>query len=197
MPDINESTPRSSIVIAGETFTVPQPYGAGHVLTSNEASAMNQVFAENVRNNLASKVKALKEAGTFASDVFQGTVDDYTNDYEFGQRTGGGRSGDPVQAEAMSIARDLIRQAISKAYAQDNTKPKLADVPAKKISELAAAQLAKTDDPKTQQILAVARARVDAAKELTLDVDTGPVEAEGAEAPAKSRKGTNAEQPAA
>jgi hypothetical protein len=38
---------------------------------------------------------------------------------------------------------------------------------------------------------------VDAAKELTLDVDTGPVEAEGAEAPAKSRKGTNAEQPAA
>jgi hypothetical protein len=118
MPDINESTPRSSIVIAGETFTVPQPYGAGHVLTSNEASAMNQVFAENVRNNLASKVKALKEAGTFASDVFQGTVDDYTNDYEFGQRTGGGRSGDPVQAEAMSIARDLIRQAISKAYAR-------------------------------------------------------------------------------
>lgn len=188
MPEITESTPRTSIMIAGENFNVPQPYTAGHVLTANEASSLNQTYAENVRNNMASKVKALKEAGTFAADVFQGTVDDYTADYEFGQRTGGGRSGDPVMTEAMAITRDLVRQAISKANQADATKPKLADVPASKISELAKAQLAKTDDARTVQIIATARARVEAAKELTLDIDTGPSEAPAAETKGKGAK---------
>lgn len=191
MPEINAQTPVTSIQIAGESFNVPQPYTAGHVLTANEASSLNQTYAENVRNNMASKVKAHKEAGTFAADVFQGTVDDYCDSYEFGQRTGSGRSGDPVKTEAMSITRDLIRQAISKAAAADSSKPKLADVSAAKITELAASQLAKTDDPKTAAIMATARARVDAQKELTLDVDTGPVEAD---APAsKASKKANAE----
>lgn len=187
MPEITEATPKTSIMIAGENFNVPQPYTAGHVLTANEAGSLNQTYAENVRNNMAGKVKALKDAGTFAADVFQGTVDDYCDTYEFGQRTGGGRSGDPVKTEAMAITRDLVRQAISKAAAADSTKPKLADVPASKITELAANQLAKTDDPKTLQIMATAKARVDAAKELTLDVDTGPVETAAAPAPAETK----------
>lgn len=191
MPEINDNTPRASIMIAGENFNVPQPYAAGHVLSANEASSLNQTYAENVRNNMASKVKALKEAGTFAQDVFQGTVDDYCDSYEFGQRTGGGRTGDPVMAEALSITRDLVRQAISKAAAADSSKPKLAEVPAARITELAKAQLAKVDDPRTVQILNTAKARVDAAKELSLDVDTGPVESEQtAAAPAK--KGSKA-----
>jgi hypothetical protein len=178
MPEINDSTPRTSIMIAGDNFTVPQPFAAGHVLNANEASSLNQTYAENVRNNMAGKAKAQKEAGSYAQDVFQGQVDDYTNDYEFGQRVGGGRSGDPIRTEAMAITRDLIRQAISKASAADASKPKLADVSAARISELAAAQLAKTDDAKTIQIMATAKTRVDAAKELTLDVDTGDAEAE-------------------
>lgn len=186
MPEITETTPRTGITIGGETLQVPQPFAAGHVLSANEASALNQTYAENVRNNMAGKLKALKDAGTFDLEVFQGQVDDYTNDYEFGQRTGGGRTGDPVMAEALSITRDLVRQAISKAYSADNTKPKLADVPAAKITELAKAQLAKTDDPRTQQIMATAKSRVDAAKELTIDIDTGGAEAE---APATGKKG--------
>jgi hypothetical protein len=185
MPEITESTPRTSIMIAGDNYNVPQPYTAGHVLTANEASSLNQTYAENVRNNMAGKAKALKEAGTWSQDVFQGQVDDYTADYEFGQRTGGGRSGDPVMTEAMSITRDLVRQAISKANQADSTKPKLADVPASKISELAKAQLNKTDDPRTVQIMATAKARVEAAKELTLDIDTGASEPE---APANGGK---------
>lgn len=192
MPEITNETPRVSIMIAGENFSVPQPYTAGHVLSSNEASSLNQTYAENVRNNLASKVKAMKEAGTFEADVFQGTVNDYTEDYEFGQRTGGGRSGDPVTTEAMSITRDLVRSAISKANHADPSKPKLADVSAAQISELAKKQLAKTDDPRTQQIFATARARVEAAKELTLDVDAGDVVAEEVSAP----KGKKAAAPA-
>jgi hypothetical protein len=178
MPEITPETPTVSIMIAGDNFNVFQPYKAGDVLNAGEASALNQTRAENIRNNMAGKKKALSEAGNYAQDVFQGTVTDYDETYEFGQRTGGGRSGDPIKTEAMAITRDLVRQAISKAAAADSTKVKLADVPASKITELAANQLAKTDDPKTIQIMATAKARVDAAKELTLDVDTGPVEAE-------------------
>lgn len=187
MPEITPSTPYVSIMIAGDNFNVLQPYKAGDVLNAGEASALNQTRAENIRNNMAGKAKALKDSGSYAQDVFQGTVTDYDTDYEFGQRTGGGRSGDPVKTEAMAITRDLVRQAISKAAAADPSKPKLADVSAARISEIAAAQLAKIDDPKTVQIFNTAKARVEAAKELTLDVDTG-----GAEEPAPAGKKTKA-----
>lgn len=180
MPEITDSTPTTEITVAGQTFKAPQPYGAGDVLNANEASALNQTYAENLRNNFASKVKEALEAGTFDADVFQGRFSDYAAEYEFGVRTGGGRSGDPVMAEAMGITRDLVRKALAKAG------HKLADVPASKVSELAKAQLSKTDDPKTVQIMSLARERVAAAQEIT-DIEIGTVEAEE-EAPAKGRK---------
>ena len=46
------------IIIQGVTFNVPTPYAEGHVLATNEASALNQLLHENLRNNFASKVKA-------------------------------------------------------------------------------------------------------------------------------------------
>jgi hypothetical protein len=181
MPEVTDSTPRTEITVAGQTFKAPQPYTAGHVLNANEASALNQTYAENLRNNFAGKVKEAQEAGTFDLEVFQGRFDDYAGEYEFGVRTGGGRSGDPVTAEAMGITRDLVRKALQKAG------HKLADVPAAKISELAKAQLAKTDDPKTVQIMDLARSRVAAAQEIT-DIEIGSVEeGDTAEAP-KGRK---------
>lgn len=170
MPEITSDTARTEITIAGETFRVPQPYTAGVVLNANEASALNQTYAENLRNNFASKVKAAQEAGTFEHDVLQGSLDDYANDYEFGVRTGGGRSGDPVQVEAMAIARELVRKAIAKANAQDSSKPKLSDVPASKISELAKGVLSR-GDAKAEAIRDAARQRVEAAKEITDDVE--------------------------
>ncbi len=177
MPTITAETPRDTITIASETFTIPQPYVAGHALTANEASAFNQLFAENIRNNMASRAKTLKEADSYDHDVFQGAVDDYTAEYEFGVRTGGGgRSGDPIQVEAMNIARDLVRQAISKAG-----KVKVSDVPAKKISELAREAI---DSGKYPQILETAKARVEAAKDIGVldlgELDTStPAAAEG------------------
>jgi hypothetical protein len=196
VPEISDQTPRTGIQIAGESFTVPQPYAEGHVLTANEASSLNQTYAENVRNNFASKVKEANEAGTFDLAVFQGRLDDYTAEYEFGQRTGGGgRSSDPVQAEAMSITRDLVRQALSKKGL------KLADVPASEISRLAKAQLAKTDDARTIQIMETARQRVASAKEITDfsldDTDVAATEAAVEAAPAKVKKEKPATAPAA
>lgn len=189
MPEINETTPRTQITIAGQTFNAPQPYGQGDVLTANEASALNQTYAENLRNNFASKVKEASEAGTFDLEVFQSRFDEYASDYEFGVRTGGGRTGDPVQAEAMSICRDLVRKAIVKQN------KKLADYSAAKITELAKSQLAKSDDPKTQQIYATARTRVDSQKDLDVDVEAGDLTED--EQPTSSRRKKSAEAEAA
>lgn len=195
MPEITSETPRSEITVAGQTFKVPQPYTAGHVLVAGEASALNQTYAENLRNNFAAKVKEAIEAGSFDADVFQGRFDDYAGEYEFGVRVGGGgRSSDPVQAEAMNIARDLVRKALAKQIgagtlkAADGSAIKLSDIPAGKISELAKGVLAKADD-KAERILATARQRVEAQKELDVDVETDSLgdEASEAEAP-KGRK---------
>jgi hypothetical protein len=187
MAEFNETTPRETYTIAGKTFTIVQPFAEGHPLTGGQASALNQVFAENMRNNFAGKVKEAVDAGTFDADVFQGQLDDYMADYEFGVRTGGGgRTSDPVQAEAMNIARDAVRRAIvAKGH-------KLADVKASTISELAKGVLAR-GDATANDILATARARVEATKAIDIDLggaDLSPAEPEAAAeaAPAKKTK---------
>lgn len=182
MPEIHESTPRETYTIAGESFSIPRPYKHGHVLNEGEATALNQTFAENVRNNLASKLKEEKEAGSFDVSVFQAKVDDYCESYEFGVRTGGGRSSDPVMTEALAIARDLVRKAIvAKGI-------KLADVKAANITELA-----KQTIEKNPKILETARARVEEVRAIA-DVELEGLTTESAEADeapkGKGRKAT-------
>ena len=46
-----------TITIAGKPFTVEPKFEAGHVLTANEASTLNQTWFENLRNNFAPKAK--------------------------------------------------------------------------------------------------------------------------------------------
>lgn len=186
MPEITETTPRDTITIAGKEFTIPQPYAAGHTLTANEASSLNQTFAENVRNNLAKKVKEQTEVGSFDQQVFQGTVDDYANNYEFGVRTGGGgRTSDPVMAEALDIARELVRKAIVKAG------HKLADVKAAKITELAKGAI-----EKNPAILETARARVEEAKgiaDISLEGLDSPAQGDETAAPAAKKSKASVE----
>lgn len=126
-------TPRNTMKIAGQLFAIAAPFDEGHALTANEASAMNQLLAENIRNNFAKRVKD-------ADDVagLQAELDNYVKEYEFGvRRSGGGRTGDPVEAEAMAIARSKVKQALqAKGH-------KLADISASKITELASQALAK------------------------------------------------------
>ena len=96
------------ITIAGQTFNVPLRYEEGHELTAGEASALNQTFHENIRNNLAKKAKE----GTLTQDE----VDQYASTYQFGVRAAGtGVTRDPIMSEAMRIAKkqvgDLIRKS--------------------------------------------------------------------------------------
>jgi hypothetical protein len=99
--DANDGGVRTeSITIAGTSFTVPSPFTEGHVLTAGEASQLNQVFHENIRNNFSKKVKA----GT----ATQADIDAYAASYKMGVRTGGGRVSDPVRREALRIVTDKI-----------------------------------------------------------------------------------------
>jgi hypothetical protein len=102
------------ITIAGVTFSVSQPYSAGHVITEAEAKALNQVRAENIRNNMASKVKAAMEGtakeGEPTRDTIAQAVAEYDASYVFTLASvgGGKRPSDPVEVEALRIARGIF-----------------------------------------------------------------------------------------
>lgn len=104
------------ITIQGLEFTVPVRYSEGHTLTAGEASALNQVFHENLRNNFAVKIKKLKEVEE-ELDVakLQDSLSAYADEYQFGIRTAGGpRSvADPVKREALNLAKAAIKAALS------------------------------------------------------------------------------------
>lgn len=179
MPNIFPESPRNDYTIAGETFSIPAPYEPGHALTPGEASQLNQVFAENIRNNLAARVAALKESGAFDAVEFQATVDDYCDSYEMGVRTGGGgRVSDPVQVRAMEIAKDLVKAAIRKQGIQ------LSNVSASQITEKAKSVIG--SNPK---ILELARAQVEANKALAaVELDSLPTGEDSSEAEAPKGK---------
>jgi hypothetical protein len=127
--------PSEQITIGGKSFNVPLRYEEGHELSAGEASALNQTFHENIRNNLA---KAAKD-GTLTQEA----VDQYASGYQFGVRAGGATR-DPVQAEAMRIAKAKITAALKGAG------KKVADV---EVSALNAAAKALIDrDPQITQL---------------------------------------------
>jgi hypothetical protein len=146
------------ITIQGQTFRVPVRYAQGHTLTEGEASALNQTFHENLRNNFAKKVTEGQEAG-LGMDVLQQQLDDYANEYQFGVRTGGGGfRGDPVMTLAMNSAREIIRGAI-KAKGLD-----VDEWPASRISQAAKAILdSQGEDGK---IISSARKQIEAEREV-------------------------------
>jgi hypothetical protein len=109
-----------TITIQGYDFTATMPYAAGHVVTEAEAKALNQVRAENLRNNFASKIKAAKgEAEGLTEEQLAELVAafaEYDASYEFTLASvgGGKRETDPVQAEAKRIAKSLIAAKLAK-----------------------------------------------------------------------------------
>lgn len=121
---------RQNIVIQGYDFVIPAPYSEGAVLNANEASALNQLYAENVRNNSASRIKAAKEAAEKAGTEFsldtsmvgegddavslRAAIEEYAATYEFGaRRTSTKEPVDPVQREAYRIAKEVVGTQLS------------------------------------------------------------------------------------
>jgi hypothetical protein len=127
---------KQRLTIQGVDFEIDAPYKDGYQLKSNEASAMNQLLAENVRNNLASIVRnaKLKAAGwddnkikaskveqmtpvadgvTLSTDEvadLQSQIDEYVTSYEFGVRTGRARS--PFEKAIEDIVTEMLDKAL-------------------------------------------------------------------------------------
>ena len=99
--EIEPGPATQSITILGLRFDVRWPYSAGHVCTKGEATALNQKRLQIIRNDLAviAKDRALTQAD----------VDAYAVSHAFGERTAR-RTRDPVEAEALELARRLVRK---------------------------------------------------------------------------------------
>lgn len=163
------------ITIAGEVFSAPVRYEEGHELTAGEASALNQTFHENLRNNFAKKVKDAKESGSFDLDALQAEFDKYAEEYQFGVRTGGGGAPrDPVMAEAMNIAKQKVRTALKLKGV------KVSDVQASAITEAAKAVLSKYPEIIELAKQRVAEAQAAAADDLSELVGDLPLKADAA-----------------
>lgn len=133
-----------AVSIAEEIFRIPAPFKEGHVCTANEAAALNQLLAENVRNNKYKRFKKLKDAGAFDLEEAQKEINEYLEAYEFGSGTN--RSSDPIYIEAKNIASQHIKESLKKeGY-------KLVDIPQKRINELSEALINK--NPKILDIAA-------------------------------------------
>jgi hypothetical protein len=184
IPNI-ENAARSEITVQGIALSVPAPFVEGHVLRPNEAAVLNQTYAENVRNNFASSVVAAlletaKTAGIVNADTteltpdqkaqamqlltvadVQSKLDEYLKTYDFGvRRSGGGtRVADPVEREALVIAREEVRKALK------NKGVKVSEVDKAIIEKHALAAIEKY--PKIRE---TARIRVEARKAVGDDM---------------------------
>jgi hypothetical protein len=130
-----------SITIQGLAVEVLQPYVEGAVITAAEAAALNQTRAENIRNNTAKLVKdaqAELTEGEVLSDeamtALKAAIAAYDASYVFNLGSvGAGRTvRDPIEAEAIRIAKGLVTEAIRKKG------HKVKDVAKEKVAELVA-----------------------------------------------------------
>lgn len=155
------------ITIQGQTFNVPLRYEEGHELTAGEASALNQTFHENIRNNLA---KLAKE-GTLTQDK----VDEYASGYQFGVRSGGGGgSRDPIMTAAMTIARARVKAKLKEMCATPGS-----PYHGRKVSDFtseAVNNAAKTLIDRDPKIMDMARERVAQEKEAASADLTGLID---------------------
>lgn len=161
-----ETAQRCDITIAGIALSVPQPFSEGHVLRENEASVLNQTYAENIRNNFASTVKKAKEeaaANNAPLDpaTLQAGLDEYLVSYDFGVRRVGTRavSMDPVQREALRMAEEAVKAALHKRGTS------IKEVGKERFAELAAQVL-----EKNPQLLERAKQIVDIKSSIPGDI---------------------------
>jgi len=143
-----------SITISGRQFSVEPRYAEGHTLTANEAAALNQTYFENLRNNFASKAKEGADQSAF---------DEYAASYQFGVRTGGGSSRDPIEVEALNLGRDAVKDLIKKQGKN------ISDYSAKAISEAAAKLIDK--DPSYRELAKRRVEELQTAATASLDTD--------------------------
>ncbi len=137
--DFNKETPTGSFIIQGKSFNIPRPFFEGHVCTGSESGVLNQILAENTRNNWGARVKKEVEDETFDQAKMQAEIDEYLENYDFGVRRGRGPT-DPIEREALNIAKEIVKNAIREAG------HKLADIETDDINRLSEEAVAANPD---------------------------------------------------
>lgn len=96
-------------------FTLSDPFNEGHVLTSNEARALNALRAENIRNNLEKilnrEIGKLPDSALLSASTLSEMNDlatRYDREYEFGSRRTYQKAGGLIEREALTIARGHV-----------------------------------------------------------------------------------------
>lgn len=113
----------STITIQGLNFAVPTPYAEGHTLTAPEANALNNLLGENLRNNFAAQIKKILEPKDAPKrEVAQLTAEElaklqtdfaaYAAEYKLSGKRSAKAPVDPVEREAVKIAREQIDTAL-------------------------------------------------------------------------------------
>lgn len=154
----------ATVTIQGLVFALPpQPYAEGHVLTALEAGALNQTWAENLRNNFASQVKKIigetpRELSENEISALTAKFTEYAASYQFSVRATRTPT-DPVGAEAYKLAKAAVMAALKSKLIDTKT------LPEGKMDELVKSLLAKKSEFTEE-----AQRRVVAAKAAASDV---------------------------
>lgn len=105
----------------GHIFDVPDKYAEGHVLTANEAAALNGLRAEMISHKVRSFL--VRKGGADATEAdfaaAENTAAEEAKTYEFGAARGGGGGGGrstltPEEKEARAIAREAVLDALKR-----------------------------------------------------------------------------------
>jgi hypothetical protein len=114
MPANNPDTSATlELTIQKQTFTIPHRYVAGAAtLTEGEAHALQQTYAENLRNNFAARMKAAAEQDP-PVQLSQADLDSYVGEYDFGIRISGGIARNPVESAERSLAQAAVKVTLT------------------------------------------------------------------------------------
>lgn len=119
--NITPTTARRDFTVQGLIFKAFAPFSAGYVLDESDAGVLNQVFGENIRNNLAKQIDGLRnEDDTYKQDehgnpwtderVQAEIIDPYMLQYQWGAR-GSRKAMDPEERQARQLCADAVKQA--------------------------------------------------------------------------------------
>lgn len=99
-------------------FPLTREYKAGHILTEAEATALNQIFTENIRRNVSSWVRRATPYGHFLTPdehaELTARIDDYATNYRFNVQLKG-----KSQSLLAITAKEIARQE-AEAWGQRN-----------------------------------------------------------------------------
>lgn len=176
-------TPTQTFSVKGVDLECHEPFTSEVVQKlqgeelENVANTLNQTWKENLRNNFAKAVEdAKKEAKENGRDLDVGALQKELSEYEasyfFGKGGGGGfRPADPIEAEAMRLARDAVEKALKdKGY-------KTKDISRRMVTDLAKKTLEGPNGPAFQKR---AQANVKAQQELDRSVEAAVADEIGA-----------------